>query len=218
MRAIAIGLAVSILACTPAFAGLVYDNGTPDLKNGFDMTAFREADDFTLASASTIAGISFWSVPANGNFAGSFDGSVTWAVYNDAAGSPGTLVSSATVNSVPFTATGTDVQGNSNFPVFQLDVTLAAPLALSAGTYWLELHEGASLTANDGSPVFWVTSGNGVLKGSSSESALLSALPSSSNASDLAFQLFDASVPEPGSWVLVAGGLLTLLGVSRLRR
>jgi hypothetical protein len=96
-----------------------------------------------------------------------------------------------------------------------IDFNLGSPLALSAGTYWLELHEGTDVTTSDGSAIFWATS-NGSAGDAKQDSN--PTLPSSGQNVELAFQLFDtASVPEPTTWVLLAAPLPAMLWFRRRR-
>lgn len=188
---------------------VIYSNGGPNLVNGRDIVAFRSADDFVLGSGATLGGIRYWSSVQPGRpFATDFSGQLTWGVYANNGGALGTLLHTGTVSGLTGTATGQVFPG-SNSPVYVLEFTLGAPVALNAGTYWLELHEGASLTANDGSSVLWLTaaaSGNAKQAGAGG-------LPESGINQEYAFELLDApgagaGVPEPGTVWLLGGGLL----------
>lgn len=193
-----------------ANAATIFNNGVPDLANAYDITAFRSADNFTLGGSATVAAVQFWAVSI-GTFSSDFDGSVTWAIYNDSSGSLGTLVSSGTVGSLVGFPDGTSVGG---FPVNVIDFNLGSPVGLSAGTYWLELHEGSSLTANDGSSIFWATSNGSA--GDAKQDANPT-LPSTGQNVEFAFQLFDTAIPEPTTWVLLAAPLAAMLWFRRRR-
>ena len=195
-----------------ANAATIYDNGVPDLANAFNISGFRTADNFTLGGSATVAAIRFWAISLT-TFPIDFGGSVTWGIYNDSSGNLGTLVSSGTVGSLVGVPDGTLVA--STFPINVIDFNLGSPLVLSAGTYWLELHEGSSLATNDGSAIFWATSNGTVGDGKQDVNPTL---PSTGANAEFAFQLFDTTpVPEPTTWVLLAAPLAAMLWFRRRR-
>ena len=181
-------------------ATMIYDNGTPDVTSSSarGITAFRSADDFTLANAANVSSVRFWMVDQPGNFSGS----ITYAFYQNSAGALGSLISSATVSGITPLFLN-QIPGNIH-QIERVDFNLAAPLALATGTYWLELHDGSSLTtvANANTPnVLWaIVSGNPV---GNAKQDVIPNLPTSNTGNTLAFQLFDNStastnaVPEP---------------------
>ncbi len=188
-------------------AALIYDNGPLNITSGstaLSITGARTADDFVLASPGTVEAIRFW---LDASSEPNFGGTVSYAIYEDAAGSLGSLIASGqgnpVVNVIALEPSLTDVP--------QLDLTLAAPVALPVGSYWLELHEGPTLTTRDGSPVYWLTR-SGVTGNARLSS--VPALPSSNIELELGFQLSGTAIPEP------SGGLLMLsaLGVFALLR
>jgi hypothetical protein len=201
---------MSLVTFMTASAALVYDNGPLNITNGIggrNMTSFRDADDFVLGASASISSIRFWLT--NGELP-AFGGTVTYAVYQDSAGALGTMIASDTVNpAVSIVTLGVFTL------VPQLDVTLTSPLTLGSGTYWLELHEGATLTTNDSSLVFWVRR-NGVTSGNAKQDAVPS-LPTTSTVDEMGFQLFDSAgspVPEPSTGML---GMLALGGFALIR-
>ena len=118
-----------------ASATPVYDNGVFNGLGGNAMSDLLQADDFRLNSVSTLEGIRFWALEASGAFVGS----LTWSVNTDAAGRPsGTNIGSANV--VP---TRTLVGTALGLSVFQYDIAINLP-NVTAGTYWLLLHNGAN--------------------------------------------------------------------------
>lgn len=202
-------LCVALGFCSvPANAATIFNNGVPDLSAAISITINRSADNFTLGGPATVAAIRFWAL-SDGTFSSAFDGIVTWAIYNDSSGSLGTLVSSGTVGNLVGVPDATFCCAI--FPVNVIDFNLGSPLALSTGTYWLELHEGSSLMADASTPsqIYWETS-NG-LAGDSKQGSLANP-PSTHVNVELAFQLFDtASVPEPTTWILVVAPLAAIL-------
>ncbi len=185
-----------------AQGALIYDNGPfniGSLSNSLSISGGRSADDFVLTAPATISGIRFW---LNAWSQDNFGGVASYAIYEDSAGGLGSLIASGYGNpavaivTVPFNFSG----------VPRLDLALASPVTLLAGTYWLEMHEGPTLTSNDGSPVYWLARA-GVAGNAKRDGAL--ALPTTNTGLALGFQLSgsSAAVPEPGGVLLVFSGL-----------
>ncbi|MBS1827454.1 MAG: PEP-CTERM sorting domain-containing protein [Acidobacteria bacterium] len=210
---------VLLLFCTPlAPAALLYNNGVPNHQAGNGISNFRTVDDFTLTGPANLNAIRFWLVFNNDDPTNMFSGNISMAIYNNAAGSVGTLVTAATASGLTMTNIG---DGGGPLHAYQIDLNFA-PVALAAGAYWLELHEGLSLTAADGSESLWAatrTGGNALTQPFFGNfPADLQPIPSyfgcSSCDYDLAFQLFDdseTSVPEPATlslFALLAGLIL----------
>ena len=136
-----------------ATAGLLYSQA-PDLQGAVDISGMRQADKFTLGSPATITSIRFWWT-ADGPY---FSGTMTYAIYENAAGAIGSEVAAGTVSGLTYTYTGKTIGEVGFYPSEQTDITLNSPVTLAPGTYWLELHEGGSMTENDFAPKFWATS------------------------------------------------------------
>jgi hypothetical protein len=190
-----------------AQGGLVYDNGPLNISNsitGFGITSGRVADDFVLGTPATIALIRFWLFTGD---APRFSGTVSYGIYQNSAGSLGTLIASGSTNpTVNIITLGLVSQ------VPQLDVTLTSAVPLAAGAYWLEMHEGSTLTTNDGSEVSWVAR-NGVTGNAKQDS--VPTLPTTSISSEMGFQLFDTAAPEPSTGILIVSALSGLALVRR---
>ena len=199
---IAAGLTVS------AGASTLWDNGAPDNVIAGNMTFFRIADDFTLAGAGTAASIQFWialSSPSN------FNGSITYALYNDNAGALGTQIALNTVSGLTPVPTSNVLSGAPTFSVYAVSFNLVSPVPLGAGTFWLELHEGSSLTANDGTSTYWATSA----QSGNARADPVPTVPTTGRGFELAFQIFDTTVPEPGSMALTSLGIGALVCFAR---
>jgi len=195
------GVIAFLALTTTAFAGQVFNNGTPNDFDSYGITASRTADDFTLSSATTIASVRFYWGPTTGRPLSDFSGTITYAIYNNNAGSIGALIASATVTASASTPTGgfrSTCGGAPNCPNYAVTFNLATPLNLAAGTYWLELHEGGSLTSNDGTTTYWATAAGA---GNARQCTLCLGLPSTTYNVNLAFQLFDTA-SNPVTWYL----------------
>ncbi len=141
---------VVMLSLATSEAAIIYDSGPPDFASG--NTTTRLADDFTTGSASTLRFARFWVIEAPGAL-----DTLSWGVWSDSPGSPGTQLASGNAINVVHTGStvpwpGNPATGNLGAYTFELDT----PFALSAGTtYWFELE----IDDNNGSNghVFWTT-------------------------------------------------------------
>jgi hypothetical protein len=196
---------LTILALAPmtAQATLIYDNGSP-VFIGVNITSARGADDFILGSAATITDVRFFGSVFSGTFPANFSGEIAWQIFNDAAGAIGTSVGSGSASGLSGVQVGS---------FYQVDLALGSPVSLGAGTYWLELHEGSTVSTNDGSTISW-TGLNAVPASNAMISTNLANPPGTDLNFELAFQLHDNSqvsgVPEPSTWVLISAPLALL--------
>lgn len=208
------GMLTLALATVASSAGAqLFSNGTPGLSQGDALTIsiFRTADDFTLSTASSINSIRFWINATDQGFAGV----LSYAFYQNDAGALGSVVYSNTVSNVTAQFLGPVLNFNQN--MYLVDINLPTALDLSAGTYWLELHNGPALTAPSSPLVFWATAGDGV---GNARSNLGPNIPTRPTNSALAFSLFGSTsttAPEPSTMALSFVGLVAV-GVVRARR
>ncbi len=196
-----------IVLAMPGRASPLFDQ-TPTNSNGFTITDYRLADDFTLSSPSTITDILFFY---EAQYITDL-GAVTYAIYTNLAGTPGLTVQSATIPSG--SVTRTDQSGLCSRCA---DATFSiASLTLAPGTYWLELHADTSLTGNNGGmDVDWAAvDDNNTLIARYNASGGTPDIPvNMTGYNQYAFQLIGSTatnaptVPEPGTLALFAIGL-----------
>jgi hypothetical protein len=211
--------AAGILATVSAHAGTIVDQSPPNL-NAIDMVDSRVADDFVLSSAlTTIDTVNFWYQ--------AYDmtdlSTVAWAFYSDSGGTPGSLLYSDTASPIE------SIDTNAFFASFSVP-----DLTFTAGTYWLELHAGSSLTDNtndtttftvwwsnvDGTPALDAVTDSGL--------GLPGAPETVPGYQEMAFQLLGnvttsggpgggSPAPEPSSFLLATGGIAVAAWLKRRR-
>ena len=146
-------LVISLFGALTARAELLYENGPPDQQDGFEMTRWLHADDFTLGTAARLEHVKFWDAEGPG----SFEGTITWQIYSNAQGNTvGTLLASGTSTNLTHIATGLDLSGYPEF-ITTFDIT---PVFLPAGVYWLALHNGPLTNTPVDSRFYWETTAN----------------------------------------------------------
>ena len=119
-----------------AKAALIYDSGAPDLRSGYEMSNWIEADQFTLTIPTSVESVKFWDL----EHIGFFQSTIPWAIYADSgSNTPGTLIASGISMNLSHLLTGR----NDGFGFIEFVNTFnITPVSLPAGTYWLALHNG----------------------------------------------------------------------------
>jgi hypothetical protein len=204
----AAAIALAFGASSPAAASVIYDNGGPNRAVTDEATEWVQAEDFSLASATTLVGAHFWTVEFD-----AWDGSLTWYIFANSGGLPGSALATGNGKNVVKTATGNMILGG---PQYEYSFDFDAPLALAAGTtYWFGLHLSSDF---DLDRIGWQLTTPGL--GANGVHSHLGTLDNWINGGGQhAFYLTDTStaVPAPSTLVTLGAGLFGL-GAARFRR
>jgi hypothetical protein len=199
---------IALLAASPmAYGVVVYDNGGPDQVGGNESTMWLQTENFQLTSPSTIGAAEFWT----GEIGSAWDGTLSWWIFDNNAGQPGTILASGAGAGVTKVATGTSM---SYLGVeYKYDFSLNGVPTLAAGTtYWFGIHLSSDWSRDE---IYWETtnpSGNGTeSQGGTMDNWY-------NNGQEHAFNLSGVStVPDACSTAMLLGLTLTFLGVARRR-
>jgi hypothetical protein len=177
-----------VSAALSSRAGLLLDNGAPDLSDASEMTHWIDANQFTLSSNSILWQVRFWDAEAST----SFQGTVYWEIHSDNGGGvPGPVLFSGLSTNVTHSATGRAIFGA--YPEYVDNFDLPS-VFLGTGNYWLVLHNGP-LSNNLGRDIFWEQAINSSTAPSLTQPAPFTGPWESNGASSqLAFQLY--GVPD----------------------
>jgi hypothetical protein len=209
---ISIGLLVlAAVACLPriGLSAVIYNNGSPLLFPAIAQGALfadtgspfnAAADDFSLAAGSNvIRDIHWW-----GTYGGTPSDAFSINIYNNNAGTVGSLLTSVNVVSLVRTATGSTINDRA---MYAYDAVVSDIVLTPATTYWLGI---SNTSGGSGSSAWaWVTSAN-----SGNARQFSSGIWGNSTNKALAFNLTN-DVPEPSTYVLAAMGVAALLAFKR---
>jgi PEP-CTERM motif len=193
----------------PVFAATVFDNGPPDNNTGTQMSAFVVADDFTLASATNMTNIRFWSAQSAQS---DYLGSVAWSIYSDVGSLPSATLFSGT-SSATGVATG-DATGF-GYSIYAFDIPVS--FSLAAGSYWLGLNNSPLESVNP-TDMLWASKGSIVGR----EGVYLDGASWAGTDQEHAFRLdgngITSAVPEPYMPAMMLAGIAALAGLRRIQR
>ena len=200
------GVALMAMA-SAANASIVYNNGGPNASSGNDATAWVQAEDFTLAAATSLAGAGVYIAGFNG--IGAYTGPFNYFIFANNAGTPGSVLASGTATPT-ITDTGTPWCCGGNAQLFRFNFASAFNAAAGA-TYYLGIHLNGDFTRDD---LYWVTTAaNATAAGVESNGGTFDNWVS--NGQEHAF--FLTAVPEPASWALMIAGF-GMVGAATRRR
>jgi hypothetical protein len=207
-----------LLGTTAQAQTLIYNNGSFATSNALPIDGQSIADDFTLGSSQSFDSVRVWltDAAAPNNLLNAFSGTLSWRIYDNNAGMPGTSIASGTTSTVGLTDTGTNVFG---FRIFQADFSIPTQ-SLGAGTYWFRIKENGLNAASDGTNLFWLNSASSTGFATQASAVINPTAWATASSINRAFQFYStvsASAPEPGTLAfLTLGGTLVL--VKRRRR
>ncbi len=217
-------VAALLLAAAPIGAQqVVFNGGAPNAANtGDNMSSNRLANSFAVGSGSTVDAIRFWGLSRSGGLTGMID----WTIFTDNSGTPGTALGSGSASPTQV-ANNPSNTGTLGYTSYQYDFSVGADVPLTAGNYWLALHDGSSATDGSNRDFFWQTTTGGdarpysmfVFQDPTDASQTWNQCNSFCN--NDAFELFAPAVtttPEPASIAMLGTGLVALVPVVRRKR
>lgn len=194
-----------------AQGAVVFTRGVPTTDPAVTISESTGGTLFTLPDPVTVAGVRFWVAgysPVVADPQANFSGELYFALHLNNLGDIGAKVADGVVTGLTSTPTGL-VEPTSNAGISAVEFNLPTPLNLTAGVYWLVLHEGTSLAGFDGTDLVWQSAGGGF-----SKQGALGTLPTSATPRAAAFDFVDTpfngggtATPEPGTLALVAAGV-----------
>lgn len=206
-----------LLTAASARADVIYTNGSPQLvpvqaqgalfadagNPGFSAAA----DDFILQGGlNTIRDIHWWGVYSGTLVSDNF----SINIYNNNAGTVGTLAAAVNIESLVKTNTGSTLSG---LTLFSYDAVVS-PITLQAGlTYWLGISNASGITNGNG----WAWAESNTFSGSARQFSSNSGTWGNSVNDSLAFNLTN-DIPEPSSVILAILGGLGLIAAGWMRR
>lgn len=213
------GLLAAIVGWTGnAQAGVIFDNGFPDLNDAyfsdFDGAAFQGADNFIFRVDSTVRDVHWWGTYAFGLTPPDAD-DFTIRIFNDDGGVPedDPFYEVSVGNAVNRVDTGLLILGT--FPLYSYSAVVTDVALLAGTTYWLSIVNNTVDDLDD--EWYWATSNSaaGDAQIRVTDDGVWDPI-----GVELAFNLTDDAgiIPEPSTVVMAGVGGLALLGVGLRRR
>jgi hypothetical protein len=223
MRSFTFAACTLALFCpvSSALAATLFSSGPVSGEiSGWDITAYTEADSFTLSAGATVTGADFDVWVLNGVSMTS----VSWSILSDPSGI-GTTYASGTGTAVSQTFLFTDPNPASNSYGYDIDnesFSIPSFVAPATGTYWLELTGAVTNSGGAGQYAYWDENDNPNVSAWSNYSGgeyLTSGVDgcAAASCSETFAITGTAAVPEPGSFPLLAWVFLGVAIVFRRR-
>lgn len=197
--------ACMLTGLSPAAADVViFDNSPPNHLGGNNMGFAFQAEDFSVPNGFSLTGIHFWSLEG----AGAYRGSISWSIMTNGSGAPGAVTLVANNQS---TVSRTALGSYLGLTEYRNDFALNAPVALSAGTYWLVLHNGPNSDLGDPNEFLWESAANNATMRGAERFDL--AGPWTPTGTEHVFQIL--AVPEPAHVLMLLAGLTLAASLRR---
>ena len=236
--------------CMPlvAHAGVLYDNGAPEpnagntpeetdgfITGGTTTTGLKPMvfDDFVVSSKSLLTDFHFWTLEISPRDQcpqcirnplptwGYASDTLTYAIWSDASGTPGSELATGTLT--PNEVTRTDVGDKEmtlhgvlhQMDLYAYDFDLITPLLVDVGRYWFGIYMG-----DDPTDIYWARTVS-VNTDSASQGIVTLADDRFTNVNastgfDHAFYVTGEKIPAPGALLLLGIGLLLMRGLRKL--
>lgn len=188
-------LALTLHSGAALAAVTLWNNGGPGAVDvgGSNLTSFVQAQDFNIGFTSNLTGIRFWSLEATPN---DFSGQIGYRILSDAGGTPGATVLDSGLVSPTRIAAGSVLGLNQ----FQNDFAINVA-GLTAGTYWVELHNGPLGNNSDLTQYYWswadIGGANAATTRGQEDDLLVAGVSWLTNDAEHAFAVFGDRVPDP---------------------
>ncbi len=187
----------------------VYDNGDTDHGCCSEVTAHTLAEDFELSAAGTVSAATFVLQALPGYFPGNWDGTMSWWIYADAGGQPGTVLASGVAENLVW-----GLEQCCDYYDVNFDLGTDVPLA-GETRYWFGIHMAADWSGEVG--LYWSLTDPGNY--STAYTATSATGPWSDSAHHLAFTLRGTTTADDSrclevlfSWTYGSGATVAVSG------